>query len=134
MFNEKLARIARSLTRVGPSVHDIARDTGEHPESVRYRYLNYFLKKGFAIQAIPNYAKLGFRRLVLIAKFAPEFEPHSATILVAMSDLCYLHSFSRTIFDATWIIHVAVPAELTDECVSLYTQMREMGSSPNLRS
>src|SRR5271155_2774897 len=97
------------LMEFGPNVNEIARQTGQFNESVRYRYRKYIVEKEFAIQANLNYSRLGFMRLVLFVKLAPQFIPYASAVFMAMSDLCYLKGFQRLIFDGSYIIQVAVP-------------------------
>lgn len=115
------------LMEFGPNVNEIARHTGQFNESVRYRYRKYVVEKQFAIQANLNYSKLGFARLVLFAKLAPQFVPYASAVFMAMSDLCYLKGFQRLIFDGSYIIQVAVPTDLAAECAALYSTFQKMG-------
>jgi DNA-binding Lrp family transcriptional regulator len=115
------------LMECGPNVNEIARQAGLFKETVRYRYHKYVIEKEFAIQANLNYSRLGFTRLVLLVKLAPQFVPYATAIFMAMSDLCYLKGFQRLVFDGSYIIQVAVPASLTGECVELYSTFQQMG-------
>jgi hypothetical protein len=126
-LNRELVQMARWLAVVGPNINEVARLTGRFKETVRYRYHRFFLSRGITVQAIPNYAKLGFKRLVLIAKLAPACETNAESIFSAMSDLCYLRSFTRTMLTGEYIIHVAVPSELTEECAAVYMALHEAG-------
>jgi DNA-binding Lrp family transcriptional regulator len=111
----------------GPNVNEMARQVGQFNETVRYRYQKYIIEKEFAIQANLNYSRLGFTRLVLLAKLAPQFVPYATAIFMAMSDLCYLKGFQRLIFDGSYILQVAVPTSLAGECAELYSTLQEMG-------
>src|SRR5712692_722250 len=95
--NGDLVKLAKCLTEVGPQINLIARTTHQYKESVRYRYHKFFVGRALTIQAAPNYSKLGFRRLIIFARFADDFEVQAAAILSAMSEFCYLHSFTRII-------------------------------------
>src|SRR5271156_264614 len=90
-LNTELIRMARCLAETGPSINEIARITSCHKETVRYRYHTFFLRRGITVQAMPSYAKLGFKRLILVAKLAPAYEPMATDIFYLLSDLCYLH-------------------------------------------
>jgi hypothetical protein len=60
-------------------------------ETVRYRYHRFLLDRGITVQAVPSYAKLGFKRLILIVKLAPTCEANAKSIFSALSELCNLH-------------------------------------------
>ncbi len=126
-LNDDIVNMARCLARIGPNINEIARRTGQYKETARYRYRKFFVEKGLITQAIPNYSRLGFKRLILIAKLAPACEAHATSIFSAMSEMCYLHSFTRTLLGGTYVIHVAVPSDLTERCAALYGALREMG-------
>jgi DNA-binding Lrp family transcriptional regulator len=126
-LNRELVQMARCLADVGPNVNEVARLTGRFKETVRYRYHRFFLSRGITVQAVANYAKLGFKRLVLVAKLAPVCEANAKSIFSAMSDLCYLRSFTRTMITGEYIIHVAVPSELAEECAAVYRALQGAG-------
>jgi DNA-binding Lrp family transcriptional regulator len=126
-LNEELVLMARYLAELGPNINEIARRTGKFKETVRYRYHKFFLEKGITVQAVTSYSKLGFKRLVLIVKLAPACEANAKLIFNAMSDLCYLRSFTRVMLSGEFVVHVAVPSELAEECAAVYTALQEAG-------
>jgi hypothetical protein len=126
-LGRELVQMARCLAEGGPNVNEIARLTGQYKESVRYRYHKFFLEKGITVQAVPSYAKLGFRRLILIAKLAPACEANAKSIFSALSELCYLHSFTRVMLGGEYVIHVAAPSELAERCAAVYRAIQEAG-------
>jgi hypothetical protein len=126
-LNKELAVMTRYLVQLGPNVNEVARLTGLHPETVRYRYHKFFLAKGITIQAVPDYAKLGFGRLVIIARLAPAFEKSAKSILGILSDLAYLRSYTRVMLDGEFVLQVAVPTDLIGQCKAVYESMKQMG-------
>ena len=126
-LNDELADVAKHIAQVGPRINEVARRSQQYKESVRYRYRKFFLKKGIPIQASPNYPRLGLIRLVVLAKLAPELESRAAAIFTSMSDSCYLRSFTRTIIEHEYIIHVAVPKQLKDECSAAFKRFLDAG-------
>ena len=126
-LHKDLVRMISYLMEFGPNVNEIARRTGQFNESVRYRYRKYVVEREFAIQANLNYSRLGFTRLIILAKLAPQFVRYASAIFMTMSDLCYLKGFQRLIFDGSYIIQVAVPTYLAAECTALYEALQEMG-------
>jgi len=126
-LHKDLVRMTNHLMEFGPNVNEMARHVGQFKETVRYRYHKYVLEKEFAIQANLNYSRLGFTRLVLLVKLAPQFAPYASAIFIAMSDLCYLKGFQRLVFDGSYILQVAVPASLAGECEELYSTLQQMG-------
>src|SRR5271169_4719414 len=111
-LNGELIRMARCLFETGPNINEIARVTSCHKETVRYRYHRFFLERGITVQAMPSYAKLGFKRLILVAKLAPQYESIAKDIFETLADLCYLHSYTRVMLRGTYLVHVAIPDEL----------------------
>jgi hypothetical protein len=126
-LNSELVLMAHQLVEVGPNINEIARRTGQFKETVRYRYHRFFLDKGIKVQAVQSYSKLGFKRLVLIAKLAPACEANAKSIFDALSDLCYLRGYTRVMLGGEYVIHVAVPSELVEGCAAVYTALQEAG-------
>jgi DNA-binding Lrp family transcriptional regulator len=126
-LNRELVRMAHCLAEVGPSVNEIARRTGQYKETVRYRYHRFFLDKGITIQAVPSYTKLGFKRLIIIAKLARSSEASAESIFMELCEYCYLHSFTRVLLTGRYVIHVAVPSELAGRCSAVYRSLHESG-------
>lgn len=126
-LNDELANVAKHINQVGPRINEVARRSEQYKESVRYRYRKFFLKKGVTIQATPNYQRLGFTRLVVFAKLAPEFERWADVIFTALSEGCYLRSFTRTILEREYIIHVAAPKQLKEECSAFFMILHQRG-------
>ena len=126
-MNDELASVAKHITQVGPRINEVARRSQQHKESVRYRYRKFFLGKGMTIQATPNYPRLGFTRLIVFAKLAPELESRATAIFTSMSESCFLRSFTRTIIEHEYIIHVAPPRHLKEECSAVFRRFLEAG-------
>jgi hypothetical protein len=126
-LNSELIRMARCLAETGPNVNEIARITSCHKETVRYRYHRFFLERGITVQAIPSYAKLGFKRLILVVKLAASCEPIAKDIFSVLSDLCYLHSYTRVMLQDMYLVHVAVPGELAERCARVYMDLQGAG-------
>jgi DNA-binding Lrp family transcriptional regulator len=126
-LNDELIKMARCLAETGPNINEIARATSCHKETARYRYHRFFLERGITVQAMPSYAKLGFRRLILVAKLAPQYEPIARDIFSALSELCYLHSYTRVILRGAYVVHVAVPRELAEQCAGVYMDLQRAG-------
>ena len=126
-LNGELVRMARCLSETGPNINEIARLTSSHKETVRYRYHKFFLERGITVQAMPSYAKLGFKRLILVAKLAPTYEPIAREIFYALGELCYLHSYTRVMLRGTYLVHVAVPGELAERCAGVYMDLQRAG-------
>jgi len=126
-LNRELVQMAHCLAEVGPNVNEIARRTDQYKETVRYRYHRFFLDKGIAIQAVPSYAKLGFKRLIIIAKLARSSEANAESIFMELCEYCYLHSFTRVLLTGQYVIHVAVPSELAGRCSTVYQSLHQSG-------
>jgi DNA-binding Lrp family transcriptional regulator len=131
--NHELAKVARCVGEIGPRINQVAESSGQFKESVRYRYRKFFLDKGISVQASPDYSKLGFTRLVIFAKLSPELESRADDIFLRMSEYCYLHSFTRTILSKEYVLHVALPRKLKEDCVSLFRKLRGVGLFSELK-
>ena len=125
-INRKIAQFVKLVTEVGPDILAISRRMGEHKESVRYWYKKV-LKQGIVIQPSINFEKLGLARVVVVADFGKEYEDHAEPILIAMSQLCYVSSFIKTLPEGHYVIHATVPFEHVSSWVEMMLRLKETG-------
>lgn len=125
--NARTVQLVKLLTEVGPNVPEISRRLGQFKESVRYRYKEKILNKGFAVQAVVDHEKLGLRRVVVVLDFADEYRRFSQSILASMNELCFLVSFSRTMPRGYYIANFSAPNEFVDELKLFLNAMKEKG-------
>jgi len=125
-INSKVAECVRLVTEVGPDIPLIAKRMGEHKESVRY-WFKKLLKQGMVIQPAVNYESLGLSRIVAVVDFASELEGQAEAILVAMTQLCYVQSFVRTLPEGHYIVHGVVPTEFAGQWTEMMRRLGEEG-------
>jgi hypothetical protein len=125
--NARIVQLVKLLTEVGPNVPEISRRLGQFKESVRYRYKEKILNKGFAVQAVVDHEKLGLRRVVIVLDFADEYRKFSQSILASMNELCFLVSFSKTMPRGYYIANFSAPNEFVDELKLFLNAMKEKG-------
>ncbi len=114
--NSKIAAMVKLITNYGPQISRTARELRVHKETARYWYKK-LQSKGYRIQAVPFHEKLGLKRVIVLAEFSEVFRPYADAILTAMSELCYLTSFSKTLPDDLYSIHANVPQERASEWI-----------------
>ncbi|MDV3243807.1 MAG: winged helix-turn-helix transcriptional regulator [Nitrososphaerales archaeon] len=125
--NVRTAQLVQLLTELGPDIPEISRRLGQFKESVRYRYKEKILNKGLAVQAMPDHEKLGLSRVMLLLDFAEPYREHAPAILTAMSDLCYVVSFAKTLPLGQYSVAASVPTEFVGEFIAMFSQLKEMG-------
>ena len=125
--NSRTVQLVELLTEVGPDVPEISRRLGQFKESVRYRYKEKILNKGFAVQALVDHERLGLRRIVAVLDFANEYRKYAQSILVSMSDLCFLVSFSKTMPGGYYTAQFSVPTGYLPSLKHFLTTMKEKG-------
>jgi len=125
-INAKTAEFVKIVTEVGPDIPLIAKRMGEHKESVRY-WFKKLLKQGMVIQPSINFEKLGLMRVVVVADFAREYESQAEPILIAMSQLCYVQSFVKTLPEGHYIVNGAVPVEYVNQWLEMMRRLGEDG-------
>lgn len=123
----RTAELVDLISELGPDVPEISRRLGQFKESVRYRYKEKVLGKGFSIHVLPNHEKLGLQRVVMLAEFAPIYKTYAHSILTAMNELCYVVSFERRMFRGDFLVEASVPAEFTDAFVGLMYKLKAKG-------
>jgi len=125
--NSRTAQLVKLLTEVGPDVPEISRRLGQFKESVRYRYKEKILSKGFAVQASVDHEKLGLRRVIVVLDFAEGYRKFAQSILSSMNELCYLVSFAKAMPRGYYIASFSVPNEFVGDLKLFLSVMKEKG-------
>ncbi len=125
--NTRTVQLVKILTEVGPDVPEISRRLGQFRESVRYRYKEKILNKGFAVQAAVDHEKLGLRRIVVILDFTAQYSKYAQSILAAMNELCFLVSFAKTMPQGFYVADFSVPTGFVDDVKRFFETMRGKG-------
>ena len=126
-MNARTAQLVKLLNEVGPDVPEISRRLNQFKESVRYRYKEKILSKGFEVQANVDHEKLGLRRVVVVLDFADEYKKFSQSILLSMNELCFLVSFARTMPGGCYITNFSVPREFLGQFKIFLQTLKEKG-------
>lgn len=125
--NARTAQLVKLLTEVGPDIPEISRRLGQFKESVRYRYKEKIVNRGFAVQASVDHERLGLKRFILLVDFAEEYRRFAQAILTAMNGLCYLVSYSKTLPLGLYVVNFSAPVEFTEEIKSFLRSLQEKG-------
>ncbi|HEV2138547.1 MAG TPA: hypothetical protein VGR53_06865 [Nitrososphaerales archaeon] len=125
--NTRTVQLVRLLTELGPDVPEIARRLGQFKESVRYRYKEKILNKGFAVQAAVDHERLGLKRVMLVADFSETYRNYAAAILTAMSEVSYVVSFSKSLIGGEYVVNLSVPSELVGDVREFLLALKERG-------
>src|SRR5271155_1275229 len=102
--NVKTGQLARMITEIGPNISEIARQLGQFKESVRYRYKEKLLSKGFAVQVAVDHEKLGLRRVIMLIDFADAYKPVAQRMMTMLSNDGYLVSYEKVLPDGKFIV------------------------------
>ncbi|MGD0396529.1 MAG: hypothetical protein ABSB26_06425 [Nitrososphaerales archaeon] len=125
--NARTAQLVKLLAEVGPDVPEISRRLGQFKESVRYRYKEKILNRGFAVQANADHERLGLRRVIVVLDFAEEYRKFSQSILASMNELCFLVSFAKTMPGGYYVTNFSAPREFVDELKFFLGEMKAKG-------
>ncbi len=125
--NSRTVQLVRLLTELGPDVPEIARRLGQFKESVRYRYKEKILNKGFAVQAAVDHERLGLKRVMLVADFSETYKNYAAAILTAMSEVSYVVSFAKSLIGGEYVVNLSVPSELIGDVREFLLALKERG-------
>ena len=125
--NDSTVALAKLVTEIGPDIAEISRRLGQFKESVRYRYKEKIVRRGFAIKADLDYGALGLQRVVMKLRVAAAHGQHAHEIFEAMSEACYLVAYAGTMPDQLYIVHAGVPTEFTNEFRHIMAKLEEKG-------
>jgi hypothetical protein len=114
-LNSRIVQLVKLLTELGPDIPEIARRLGQFKESVRYRYKEKILNKGFAVQATVDHERLGLKRVMLVVEFSATYRTYAPAILTALSEVSYVVSFAKSLIGGEYIVDLSIPLELVVE-------------------
>jgi hypothetical protein len=119
--------LVKQVTELGPDIAEISRRLGQFKESVRYRYKEKLVKRGFAIKAEPDYAALGLKRIVMKLAVSDRYAACASKVFEAMGDLCYLVAYAGTMPSGAFLAQAAVPTEFTSDFHAVVERMKDEG-------
>jgi hypothetical protein len=125
--NSRTVQLVNLLSEFGPDIPEISRKLGQFKESVRYRYKEKILNRGFAVQAAVDHEKLGLKRLMMITEVAEPYRNYAQAIFSAMNELSYVVGFSKTLLGGEQIVSVSAPVERAPEVRAFFQFLKEKG-------
>jgi hypothetical protein len=125
--NARTVALVKVLTELGPEIPEIARRLGQFKESVRYRYKEKILSKGYAVQGAVDHERLGLKRMMLVADFSETYRNFAPAILTAMSEVCYVVGFAKTLLGGEYIVNLSIPAEQVEEVRKFFLALESKG-------
>ena len=125
--NVKTGQLASMIIELGPNISEIARRLGQFKESVRYRYKEKLLNKGFSVRVAVDQVKLGLRRVVVLVDFTDAYQPVAQKMLTALSERGYLVSFEKTLPDGKYLVHASVPEECVEDYREFFGELQQKG-------
>ena len=125
--NSRTVQLVSLLSDLGPDIPEISRRLGQFKESVRYRYKEKIVNKGFAVQAAVDHEKLGLRRLMIIAEVPNPYRVYAQAIFAAMHELCYVVGFTRTLVGGEHVVNFSAPLEQIAEIKGFLNTLKEKG-------
>jgi DNA-binding Lrp family transcriptional regulator len=125
--NIKTGQLAKMITEIGPNISEIARQLGQFKESVRYRYKEKLLNKGFAVRVAVDHERLGLRRVIMLMDFADGYSDVAELMLTILGGEGYLVSFEKVLPDGRFIVHASVPDELVETYREFFGGLKDKG-------
>lgn len=125
--NSRTVQLVNLLSELGPDIPEISRRLGQFKESVRYRYKEKILNRGFAVQAAVDHQKLGLKRLMLLGEVPEPYRKYTQSIFAAMNELCYVVGFSKTLIGGDHIVSLSVPEERQEDIKGFLEKLKDDG-------
>ena len=122
-----MARLVELLEKVGPNLNEIARVSGQNKETVRYRYREKILKKGFGLQARPNYERFGLKRVMILTDLGGEYLRQTPQLFKRLNETAYIASYHRTLIGGRSVVSASVPAEFVGEFGEFFRELQKRG-------
>jgi hypothetical protein len=125
--NAQMSEFVKTISRLGPNINTVSKSVGVFKETGRYWYKKKLLARGFAVQASVAYEMLGLKYLIMVLDFEDDFEQYTKPVLWAMSELCYVRYYNRTLPRGDYVVHAIVPEEHVPEFKSFFGKLKEKG-------
>jgi len=123
----QMPEFVKLISQLGPNINLVCKKMGVYRETGRYWYTKKLLAKGFAVQAAVAYERLGLKYVVMVVDFEDAFEKYAKPILWAMSELCYVRYYNRTLPGGEYVVHAIVPEENVAGYSSFLEELRDKG-------
>ncbi len=125
--NSRTVQLVKLLGEIGPDVPEISRRLGQFKESVRYRYKEKILSKGFAVTAYADHERLGLQRLIVVLDFSEDYRKYGQAILASMNELCFLVSFSKAMPRGYYVVNFSAPQDMIPDLKEFLMELKDKG-------
>ena len=113
---------------VGPrNIALLSRETGAHPETIRYKVKRQFKKLGIRIQAEVDYRKLGLVPVWADLQFSPKFASTPREVFLALNKYAYLVYYARMLPQGSFACMFAIPEGKKSQHEELLSYMKSNG-------
>jgi DNA-binding Lrp family transcriptional regulator len=122
------ARMISAIGMTGPrNVAQIARLTGAHQETIRYKIKKRFVRLGFRFHAEVDFAKLGLTLHWATLDFSKAYNEMAPRVLTALNEVGYLAYFAKLIPQGNYIALFTPPANTSGKYEEFLGSLREKG-------
>jgi len=107
---QTLNRLLEALTVEGPAnFAELGRQSGLSPETVRYKVITQFPKKGLQLHLSLNYSSIGLQRKIIIMSFSKDALPKASAVMSEMARRLYISYYAKVIGSNSYWVTVSVP-------------------------
>ncbi len=122
------ARIIEAIKRVGPkNVSLLAKMTGAHQETIRYKIKKQLRGLGFRIHADVDFGKIGLVLHWSTLKFSRQYLQSANRILTILNEIGYLTYYAKIIPQSHYVALFALPAGSTNEYRKFLGYLQKLG-------
>lgn len=121
-------RLVRAVQEVGPrNIALLSRETGAHPETIRYKVKRQFRKLGIKIHAEADYRKLGLVPIWVDLGFSPKFGGSTEDAFLTLNRYAGLVYYGKLLPQGTYACMFAVPEGKRSQHEELLNHLRRSG-------
>jgi hypothetical protein len=113
------------IQRYGVDINRISRVTGQHKETVRFRYNSAIKQKGMKLEAAINEVAFGLRPVGAKVTLSSPYLPQAQRIWRLMYEFCYLRSADSSLTDDSHFLRWAVSSERVGEFKELVLELKD---------
>jgi len=120
-------RIVGLLQEYGVDINKISKVTGQHKETVRYRYNTALRQKGMTVEAAIDEGAFGLKPVGTMVSLTDEYLPRAKKLWRLLHELAYLRAQDASLTDGRYFLRWAVPEEKSREFRDFVLELEEHG-------
>lgn len=129
-----ILQIVDLLQEHGVDINEISRLTGQHRETVRYRYNSVLRDRGMIVEAVIDEGAFGLKPLGTKVRLADAYLSRAQQVWRLLHELAYLRTEDASLTDDYFHLRWAVPSECASEFRDFLLELQDVGVFEDMKT